>query len=551
MEEYSQNFKRFFKGFNPDVDTDFEISNSACWERKRSQGGSRGQILDFANDHYGDNEIEKEICNSLIRDRINSVLHKMIEVSPGKVEELRGVRSPVWQDLMTQMSPKPKAMVAAILEPLKVRLITKGPCMDYYLSKSYQKSLFKYLRRFPQFELIGDPLRPDHIYRMIDRELFLKERGMNFSHFVSGDYSAATDNLKIAYTKLGLETSFENLPLSLKEAYRNTLYEHEIHYPKKFGIEPFMQQSGQLMGSPLSFPFLCLNNLIAYKLSLEDHLGISIPFKHLPCLVNGDDILFRTNPTHYELWKQRVASIGFDLSIGKNYIHEKVLTINSQCFTYSEGTLHQVNYCNFGLLSGSAKIGSQSRGEVRDKALDLCENYIKSVGGSIDKQLSFTKFLSRNSEDISKITHHGRYNLFLPRVLGGFGLPIYEGITFHVTRFQACLAKYIRKTLDTTIVGFKSDVKSNSIKERETRNKKKFLIGYGPLNESERVLETKTHVAVNSSYLPDITTKFFTKLPIKWTKKVSSKIFGDIKLGSNPSKYLDLESSLFRLVSYY
>jgi len=504
---------------------------------------------------YGDNDIEKDLCGSLTRDGVNSILYRMIEISPGRVEELRGVRKPIARELFGFLATKPKAMVAAILEPLKVRLITKGPSVDYYLSKSYQKSLFSYLRRFSQFELIGDPLREDHIYRMIERETYLKNKGMKFSHFVSGDYSAATDNLKIFYTKLGLESSFAHLdiPSEYLKAYRNTLYEHEIHYPNynKFGIDPIDQKSGQLMGSPLSFPFLCLNNVIAYKLSIEDHLGFEVPFAHLPVLVNGDDILFRTNPVHYELWKKRVASIGFDLSIGKNYIHEKVLTINSQCFNYCENFLHKVDYCNFGLLSGTSKLGSQSRGEVREKALDLCENYIKSVGGSLDKKLSFTKFLSRNSEDINKITHHGRYNLFVPRVLGGLGLPVYEGITFHVTRFQACLAKYIRKTCNTTIVGFKSDAKSNSIKERETRNEKKLMIGVGPLRESEKVLESVTHTETNSSYLADSTMKFFTTLPIKWTKKASMKYFGDIKLGANPEKYLDLSSDLFRVISYY
>jgi len=536
VEEFCQSNVEFFKGFNPELDRDYEISNSACWERTRSNGGARGEILDISNDVYDD------MHRIAISSSVGTILHGMIEVSPGKVKELRGVRTPVWQELNTLLADRPKAMVAAILEPLKVRLITKGPAVDYFLSKSLQKELFRYLRKFPQFELIGDPLREDHIYRMMDREKFLEEKGMTFSHFVSGDYSAATDNLKITYTKLGLGAALARFESPLMRAYWNTLGEHEIHYPKKFGIECFDQKTGQLMGSPLSFPFLCLNNIVAYRLSLFDYLGEMIPFENLPCLVNGDDILFRTNPEHYELWKKRVASIGFDLSIGKNYIHEKVLTINSTCFQYKENRLIKVDFCNFGLLSGTSKLGG-SRGEVRDKAVDLCDAYTRSVCGAQDKKLAHAKFLTRNRVDLQKITCRGRYNLFLPRVLGGFGFPINEGITYHVTRFQACLAKLIKKTCDTTVVGFKNDGVSNSVGLRETKNSKKLMVGPGPLREYERLYETGTVTSVNSSYLQDTVTKFFTTIGEKYN---AEKLF-PFRL-KNKEIDLDVHQDLFRVV---
>jgi hypothetical protein len=538
VEAYVQNNVKLFKGFKPKLDKEYEISNSACWERNRSDGGARGDILDFCNDIYGFDTYRYVVSSSL-----SSVLHAMVEVSPGVIKELRGVRTPAWQELNALVSnQRPKAMVAAILEPLKVRLITKGPSVDYYLSKSLQKELFAYLRTFPQFELIGDPLREDHLYRMIERERWLGERGMTFSHFVSGDYSAATDNLKITYTKIGLGAALARFESPLMQAYWNTLGEHEIHYPSKFGIDEFDQASGQLMGSPLSFPFLCTNNLLAYKLSLEDYLGFEVPFEHLPCLINGDDILFRTNPIHYDLWKKRVASIGFDLSIGKNYIHEKVLTINSTCFIYRNDRFSKVDFCNFGLLSGTSKLGG-SRGEVRDKAVDLCDAYTRSVCGARDKKLAYAKFLVRNSADIQRITCRGRYNLFLPRVLGGLGFPVCDGVNYHVTRFQACVAKLIKTTLDFNLVGFKSDGVSNSVGLRETNNKRKIMIGQGPLREYERIYESKTVDSVNSSYLPDTETKFFTKIGEKYDAKTLFPFTLKKKIN------LDVDQALFRVIS--
>jgi len=538
-DSYIKNNLRLFKDFDPKLKKEYELSNSACWERKRSEGGARSEVLDITNDVYSD------IYRVVIGNPISSILHAMVEVSPGRVEELRGVRTPLWQELIGHLAEKPKAMVAAILEPLKVRLITKGPAVDYFLSKPYQKALFKYLRTFPQFELIGDPLREDHLYRMIERERYLKTKGMTFSHFVSGDYSAATDNLKIKFTKLGLFSSLSNMDDDLHpgliQALKNTLFEHEIHYPDSIGVESFEQLSGQLMGSPLSFPFLCTNNLIAYKLSLEDYLGFEIPIRELPCLINGDDILFRTNPEHYEFWKKRVKSIGFELSIGKNYIHEKVLTINSTCYQFIDNRFNKVDFCNFGLLSGTSKLGS-SRGEVRDKAIDLCDAYTRSVGGASNKKLAHAKFLVRNKDDLLRVTHRGRYNLFLPRVVGGLGFPYFEGIENRITRFQACLAKLIKRTLDFTVVGFKSDSVSNSIAIKETLNKKKLLIGYGPLEEFHVPFEKRTIISTNSSYSQDTSTKFFTKIGEKYDP---DKLF-PFRLKSN--FHVKMDEALYQVV---
>jgi hypothetical protein len=240
-------------------------------------------------------------------------------------------------------------------------------------------------------------------------------------------------------------------------------------------------------------------------------LGTSVPFSCLPCLVNGDDILFRTNKAHYELWKKRVASIGFDLSIGKNYIHPRVLTINSTCFHYVD-RFEKIGFCNYGLLSGTSKLGG-SRGEVREKAVDLLDAYTRSVGGARDKALAFSKFLTRNKSDIMKVTCRGRYNLFLPRLMGGFEFPLYEGIDCHVTRFQKCLAKLIKQTGNYNIVGFTNDIPSNAVSIRETKNPQKIMVGMGPLREGERLFDPVSVTSVNSSYLPDSNTKFFTNIP--------------------------------------
>jgi hypothetical protein len=96
---------------------------------------------------------------------------------------------------------------------------------------------------------------------------------------------------------------------------------HLLVYPKKSGIQPCLQKNGQLMGSLLSFPLLCL---------LNDCTAKSLNLKPNQYLINGDDILMRTKPINYSGWKFYVQNFGLKLSIGKNYIHPEYGTVNSQ-----------------------------------------------------------------------------------------------------------------------------------------------------------------------------------------------------------------------------
>jgi len=564
MARYTDQCEKFFGRFHRNPKRCFktsrklkyEMSNSSCWEYTRSMGGQKAYLLDHINgvldSDYSPLPEDTISCpwdswkvyrRCIVQCKFADNLLKMVEQGPARVTELRGTQTPSFETLMEVLgSTVTPAMVQAILEPLKVRLITKGPAAKYFLAKSYQKDLHKYISRLPQFELTKTPLCEDHIHRMMERERYIPN--MTFTHFVSGDYSAATDNLGIQYCFTGLLESL--MAAKVGPVFRNLLREvlggHDIHYPPKFAIENFEQTNGQLMGSPLSFPFLCLANLIAYKLSLEDYTGLEYQFPHLPCLVNGDDILFRTNPEHYEIWKNYVRDIGFTLSVGKNYIHESVFTINSQMFTYHDRTLKcqeeqdrlrglhplvndcfprhrsisEVKYCNFGLLSGTSKLGG-SRGEVREKALDLCDAYIKSVGGASDKALAMSRFMKRNKEDIQKITMRGRYNLFLPRELGGLGFPTYDGITFHVTRFQRLLAKLTLKSEDPKpLFGFRTSSEVNMVCGYESKNKKIMIRGIGPLPENLREIEVPEFIEANSAYILEATTKWFTRIPQKY-----------------------------------
>jgi hypothetical protein len=193
------------------VEKPFEGSTSACMESKRSTGGARGHLQEIWSSLSGQDE-----------------LLTMVEIRPGIVNEVRGTPSPLSiLDAASAVGPQcselikpaqeavkrllrkghykytggleavpetaayppqtllpsdlpiiPKVRlgiepltvgVAAVLEPLKVRLITKGESSSYWLVRGVQKALWEHLNSLPQFCPIGRPLCVLDFYRLLQR----------------------------------------------------------------------------------------------------------------------------------------------------------------------------------------------------------------------------------------------------------------------------------------------------------------------------------------------------------------------------------------------
>jgi hypothetical protein len=205
--------------------------------------------------------------------------------------------------------------VEPIKEPLKVRTITAGKG-DTFCLKPLQRAMWLALDEDPQFCLTHGTNRLETAIQRIYYESDPEDV------WISGDYSAATDSFSIEGSKALLEGILESIDheptkrWALKE-----ISPHLLVYPKSSGLEPVLQQSGQLMGSLLSFPLLCLLNDCTAQFA-----GVP-PNKYL---INGDDILMRAPPSIYPIWKKKVSEFGLELSAGKNYIHKHWGTVNSQ-----------------------------------------------------------------------------------------------------------------------------------------------------------------------------------------------------------------------------
>jgi hypothetical protein len=232
-----------------------------------------------------------------------------------------------------------------------------------------------------------------------------------------------------------------------QDVLRSVLYEQEIHYPegatkKSAGkLDPFMQRTGQLMGSTLSFPILCAINLCAYWAALEELTGREFDVHDLPVLVNGDDILFRTDDRLYEIWLRKIAEVGFELSLGKNYVHPNYLTVNSQLYYFNEkkSLFIPLGYLRAGLLTGQSKI----TGRQEAKAAPLWDYFNKVTRDALNPIRAKKRFISYHRETIERLTQKGKWNLFASPMKGGLGFEPVEGDKLRFTPFQRRWADYM------------------------------------------------------------------------------------------------------------
>jgi len=385
-----------------------EYSSSACWENGTKGGGGKLHLLtEFVSLGYTSND----------------ELLKMSFHPRSGVSERRGFATMLLSDMVDECPiGDAKAMVYPICEPLKVRNITKGKSLPYAISKGFQIDLHTHMRKMFQFDLIGRPLDITDIEDLVSRS----PDGI----FASGDFSAATDNVKIELTKLFLELCLAYLRFqcpSVDPRYvgilQDVLYEHEIHYPKVLVDEdplpPVMQQNGQLMGSVLSFPVLCAINLAIYWIAVEPDVK---KLKDLNVKINGDDILFRTTQEKYNRWLEFVPKAGLTPSPGKNFFHSKYCTVNSEMFSVHNNKVKSIPFYNVGMLMGRSKVARSG-----DKAKPVHCIHADAILGAYNKVRANDRFLHYNALKLQQcsLTPDGAaLNYFLPRELGGLGMKV-------------------------------------------------------------------------------------------------------------------------------
>nr|UJQ92807.1 MAG: putative RNA-dependent RNA polymerase [Narnaviridae sp.] len=283
------------------------------------------------------------------------------------------------------------AHVVPLVEPFKVRTITKGQAEVYHLARRWQKIIHSRMRKHPNFQLIGQPCNGAFLSQIFGNSPVFQYQKDKRGFFVSGDYESATDLLNPALSEYAQEQISLRLRIPLEDQFvlKQCLTGHQLRYEKNGALHP--QTWGQLMGSPTSFPVLCLVNMAATLVAYNRAYRRQFHLSDLPVCVNGDDVLFWSKDSrHYEIWKQITGECGLKFSLGKNYTSRDACIINSELYLFVGGSsqIHRPSLLfrrekaiNSRLLCGGSRSKATSGFDplmLSDKDLSI---YSKAVGG--------------------------------------------------------------------------------------------------------------------------------------------------------------------------
>jgi hypothetical protein len=332
-------------------------------------------------------------------------------------------------------------------ESLKGRGISKGPALLYFVLKPLQKKLWGQLQKFRVFELTGKPVDADYVQEVMGAKLKDGKR------FLSVDYSDATNELSSWASEVMIDEVCKMLNLTTEEtrACFIAMTKHRINFNKKnpFFEPPREQSNGQLMGSIISFPFLCIANAAVCRWAMEMDAGRRIKLKDLSASINGDDAIMKCGERGREYWSKFSTFIGLNPSIGKVYFSKNFLNINSTTYEYNpigfEGYIVNRTYEN-GKVKFSTRIRHFQKkcyinmgllyGMKRSSLMDNDEDFVADDSGGADtvgsvsrelistcptelQEVVLASFIHRNGDKMKK------YALpwFIPEQFGGLGLP--------------------------------------------------------------------------------------------------------------------------------
>lgn len=219
----------------------------------------------------------------------------------------------------------PDCKVQVLPEACKGRTITKHPANCHVL-KPLQKALFKIVS---DYACMKPCKTPDYIDELNDLEIISKELGHEDPLWISGDYSSATDGLHFDLSQVAMQEIakvMDHIDPVVSSWVRYEGGKHLLHYPEHTKLPPALQENGQLMGSLLSFPILCLANAFTLNHSCGYELN------SMPALFHGDDLAARMPLSDYEKWRDFAGQIGLTLSPGKNYVNKNWVSIDSQVY---------------------------------------------------------------------------------------------------------------------------------------------------------------------------------------------------------------------------
>lgn len=422
-------------------------SQGACLGGPRSQGGSLGYLVrngmaaEFSLDSY----LLTYHCYGW------------------RVEEVRIARDPddlryALQNLRLQAhaSQYVDCQPVGLVEPFKVRVITKGSLPEYHVARCWQPVLWRALREHPSFRLVGEKVSLAAV-RWISNEMTPGED----SWLISGDYKQATDHIPSDIAEYCLEYLCQSLgvphadrPVLLAALTRHRFDLGDGHYR--------LQESGQLMGSPISFPILCIYNAALTALALRtSHSSLrTARLADLPVLFNGDDVLFRGDLADYCNWRRVVEWGGLIPSVGKTLVSRSYGTINSTLYRFTPVSDHRGRWTNverlphleLQLAVGSMKAGRtdlDGQGYQSGSPLSLSRMWSEFMESAVDTERAWRFLWRANVKILYKwMRDFPSASICLPVAAGGLGFPLPPPSSeFYSTRLPGTRARMVARLL--------------------------------------------------------------------------------------------------------
>lgn len=300
-------------------------------------------------------------------------------------------------------------------EALKVRVISKGPGKRGTVLKATQKWMHSNMRVHPIFRLIGETISAEYLQNQLGKLAAGEEYG-------SGDYKAATNKMRKFVSHALGEMVADKMALDGGERsiFLDALTRHSIEDPENPGV--FREQTvGQLMGSIVSFPLLCLANATIMRVSFEIATGRVWTLAELPVAINGDDVTWRGVPEIYKVWQIVAGFAGMEESVGKTFTSREFVQMNSRHYDVVSNVFVAAQFIPWGLVTGQQRAGGGTAvGEGDDERQAPGPRYRAMVEMSPpETHLALHKIYKDLNADALKDL---RVPWYIPEWLGGLGL---------------------------------------------------------------------------------------------------------------------------------
>jgi len=158
--------------------------------------------------------------------------------------------------------------------------------------------------------------------------------------FVSGDYSAATNNiyLKAVSCIIGVLARCPDLTEEEREVMVGSFDAENLHWVSSSGISHPIRR-GSMMGNLLSFPVLCLLNKACYDIVSSMRRKRTGVKRYRKVLINGDDIAFAGNSAVYEDWVAVTSHFGLVVNRDKTGVSSEYIELNSRSYHVTRNRL--------------------------------------------------------------------------------------------------------------------------------------------------------------------------------------------------------------------